>query len=136
ETREYWTGPKLDAQALDGLAGIDRVSAETPSWRGWVVGLAAVCLLSYFTPHIEFYLNGSQLTINLLPTGPMILLILLLGTQWVVHRLASRLALSRQDLTLVACMSMVGASLPGYGYMIYIMGGMAGPEYFKSDDNH
>lgn len=131
----FRTGPKLDAQTLDRFAGIDRAGTRAPTWRGWVIGLLGVAFLAWATPIVEFSLSGSLLSINLLPTGPLILLVLLLLFQWTVHKLCARSMLSREDFTLATSMCFVSASLSGYGFMAYVTGAMAGPTYFARPEN-
>ena len=133
--RTYRTGPKLDAQALDRLSGVDRASADSPTWRGWVLGVMCVSFLALATPYTEFVLNGSYLSLNLLPVGPLILLFYVLVLQGLIYSFAGRLMLGRPDLTLIVCMTFAGASLPGYGYMAYLTGQMAQPTYGATPDN-
>lgn len=127
---DHRTGPKLDPQGIERLAGVDRARAEAPTWRGWLVGLISVTLLAWFTPHIEFYLAGSTITENLHTPGAIIALFLFLGIHSVIYRFSGKIALTRQDLTLITCMCMCSALIPGYGFMIYVVGVMAGPEFF------
>lgn len=131
--KDYRTGPKLDARAIDRLAGLDRAASDAPTWRGWLLGLGSVAFLSLVTPYIEFVLNGSQVTIHLLPTSPLIMLVLFLALQAVLYKLSSTLALPRQDLVLATCMMMVSAAIPGYGFMIYVTGVMANVPYNAQD---
>ena len=134
-SQEYRTGPKLDVQALDRLAGIDRAGTEDPTWRGWCVGLASVAFLALSTPHIEMYLSGSNLTVNLLPVGPMILVALFLLIHTLLYKYSGRMALNQPDLTLIACMMMVCASIPGYGFVTYLTGVLAGAGHFATPEN-
>ncbi|MCW8130434.1 MAG: hypothetical protein KIS92_08810 [Planctomycetota bacterium] len=132
--RDYRTGPKLDAQAMDRMAGLRRAGTQSPTWRGWVIGLLCVAFLSLSTPYIEMVLNGSLLTMNLLPVGPMILLLMLLIVQTALHAMAPRLGLSREDMTLATCMAMVSASLSGYGYVTYLTGAMSGMAHARAEN--
>ncbi|MBI3828911.1 MAG: hypothetical protein HY291_05310 [Planctomycetes bacterium] len=134
DDHDYRTGPKLDAQALDRMAGIGRTGTQSPTWRGWFVGVAFVAFLAMSTPYIEMVLNGSLLTMNLLPVGPMILLFMMLLVQTVLHASSVRLGLSREDLTMATCMAMVSASLSGYGYVTYLTGAMSGMTHARPEN--
>ena len=135
DERDYRTGPRLDAHALDRMAGIGRTGTQSPTWRGWVVGVACVAFLALSTPYIEMVLNSSLLTMNLLPVGPMILLFMMLLIQTGLHASSLRLGLSREDLTMATCMAMVSASLSGYGFVTYVTGAMAGAPYLARPEN-
>ncbi len=134
EREDYRTGPKLDPGGVERLVGLGHGNSEAPTWRGWVVGLISIALIAAITPHIEFYLFSTSITSNLITPGPLITLFLFGSIQMLIYSMSGRMALTRQDLTLIASMCMVSVAIPGYGFMVYVVGQMAGATAYAPKD--
>lgn len=128
-------GPRLDPEVLKRTMGGGLHRETGPTWRGWTAGLCATVFLTAITPYVEFYLSGSQIEVNLLPTGPLVILAGLIIVNMLFRRAAPFLSLTPQDLTLVTCMTWVSAAIPGYGFIAYLSGSLAYGQYQAGPNN-
>ncbi|MCZ7645506.1 MAG: hypothetical protein M5U26_09520 [Planctomycetota bacterium] len=130
----YRLGPRLAGTALEERQ--EEIRAEGASWRGWALGLLAVAGLSALIPYSDFVIKGTALSFNAFPMASVFLIFALVAAAQVAAlAFGRRLKLSRQDLTLVFCMTMVMYSIPGVGFWSFWSTGMTGAGFHASPEN-
>jgi len=133
----YRTGPKLDPTALSRLAGLETGHEESPTWRGWCLGILSCAFLAAIIPYVDFIIRCTRVTLNVLPAPPMVLLLALIATfNLLLGRWMAWLRLTRQDLVLIFCMTMVMNAIPGVGFLNYLINGQMGLTYYASPENN
>ncbi len=70
-------GPKIARDRLDQLQGLQAHVSEAPTWRGWIVALIGILILSVFVPYSDFVLAASWFSFNSFPMLPVVYLLLL-----------------------------------------------------------
>jgi len=124
-------GRMLTTSSLD-----DAVKFKPPSWRGWLIGLTSVTILCRLLPYTDFFLQGTRLTLSLLPFASFFILFgLILTNHLFLTTFRRMLRLSQQDLALIFCMTLVATSIPGYGFVGYCAGEMSGMYNFATPEN-
>lgn len=122
-----------------GSAAIDDVGAgrpSTPTWRGWIIGLLGVAMISLIVPYVDYVVRGTRLSLNLMPASSVFLVLgLTLGFNLLLARWRRSLALSRPDLTLIFCMTFVINPLPASGMMSYLTAELFGGQRFATPSN-
>lgn len=110
--------------------------AQGATWRGWVVGLLCVAALSAFIPYSDLILQGTNLSWNAFPMVSVfftVALILLANITFAYFR--TRLGLTRQDLTLIFCMTMVTYTIPAVGFWVMWSTGVSASQFLASPEN-
>lgn len=129
-------GPKFEDETLNRVQGLGAVKEGNPTWRGWLLGLASVAVLCKLIPITDYVLQGTRLTLNVVPfTSVFLLFVLVLLYNLVVWKLRHPLKLSRQDLALVFCMTMVANHIPGHGFIAYWAAETSGLHYYAGPEN-
>lgn len=135
--KSYRAGSKFDDESRERMTGLENVEEASPTWRGWVLGIFFCALLAAIIPYIDFIIRCTRLTLNLLPASSMIILmVLILGFNLGLGRFAGWLKLTRQDLVLIFCMTMIMNAVPGSGFMNYLINGQVGLSYYASPENN
>ncbi len=136
EAAKQKRGPRFDQQELDSLTEMGRSEVRPPTWRGWVLALLSIILLCKLVPLTDYVLGGTRLTLNVLPFSSIFLtyaLILGYNAALVISR--GPLNLSKQDLALVFCMTMVANHIPGHGFLSFLTAEMTAPTYYATTEN-
>ncbi len=127
---------RFTGDQLTDLKNSDALAQASPTWRGWVVGLLSVGLMCKLIPICEFGIRGTRLTFIQLPYGPIFLIFVLIIFYNVgVYLLHQRLRLSRQDLALIFCMTLMANHIPGRGFLTYFAMETAGSYQYASPEN-
>ena len=115
---------RLEAQA-EGL---------TP--RGWIFGLLCCAGLSLVIPYWDHILLQTRSSLNLLaPTTVTFMVFFIVVCNMVLGRHAKGLRLTRQDLTLIFCMTILVNPLPAIGFMTYMLSAQMAPYYYATPEN-
>ncbi|MBE7467016.1 MAG: hypothetical protein HS116_26385 [Planctomycetes bacterium] len=129
-------GPRFGPEALETLTQREGTALAAPTWRGWVIGLLSVAVLCKIVPVTDYVLNGTRLTLNVLPFTSIFAVFALVAVYnlglWLLRK---PLGLTRQDIVLVLCMTMVANHLPGHGFMSYFAAETAGVFQFAGTEN-
>ncbi|MCZ7646580.1 MAG: hypothetical protein M5U26_15050 [Planctomycetota bacterium] len=129
-------GPRFDAAALEALHQDDRGAVSAPTWRGWAVGVLSVAALCKIIPVTDYVLCGTRMTLNVLPFSAIFAVFgLVLLCNLLVWAFRGPLKLTRQDIVLVFCMTMVANHLPGHGFMSYLAAETTGVYYYAAPEN-
>ncbi|MCW8132319.1 MAG: hypothetical protein KIS92_18375 [Planctomycetota bacterium] len=130
-------GPKIEGETLHRVQGFGSIKEGSPTARGWVLGLASVALLCKIVPMTDYVLQGTRLTLNVLPfTSVFLLLLLILAYNALIAVFKTPLGLTRQDLALIFCMTMVANHIPGHGFLSYLTAEIGGVHYYATPENH
>ncbi|MBE7464029.1 MAG: hypothetical protein HS116_11160 [Planctomycetes bacterium] len=130
-------GPKIARDRLDQLQGLQAHVSEAPTWRGWIVALIGIMILSVFVPYSDFVLAASWFSFNSFPMLPVVyLLLLVVGLNLAVRMAGRSLGLTRQDLTLVFVMTYVVYAVPGVGFWAFFSTGVTGPIFHARPENN
>ncbi len=109
---------------------------EGATWRGWFLGLCTVAGLCIFVPYADFVFRGSTLSWSAFPLFPVAFLFVLVAvSQGLLPRLDVIVRLSRQDLTLIFCMTMVMYALPGAGFWTSWCTQMTAADHLATPEN-
>lgn len=136
-TPSYRMGRNLSTDMPESLTPLAPSGTEGVTWRGWLLGLLVVALVTVLVPISDFVLQSSWFTSNALPVLPILILystVLLL--QSLRRRLGTDFGITRHDLILVFCMTMVTYTLPGAGFWTFFSTSVTGPYYFARPENH
>lgn len=113
------------------LPGGEEVEMAWPTWRGWVLGVGSVLLLSVIVVRAEFVLQSTTISQCVMPYASVgLVFALVLIYNFLVARFRTGLGLTKHDVALVFCMTFVANTLPGYGYSSYLLALIASPEYY------
>jgi hypothetical protein len=108
-----------------------------PSARGWVLCMLSCAALGIIVPCSDILLRSSQLSLNLLPsTSIVIVLVFVAIFNLLLARWSGRLALRRQDLSLIFCCTMVVSAIPSNGWLDYLTAVQMGPYYYARPENN
>ncbi|MBI3832168.1 MAG: hypothetical protein HY291_21785 [Planctomycetes bacterium] len=128
--------PRFDGETLARVQGLNSVREGAPTWRGWVLGFLSVAFLCKLIPVTDYVLQGTRLTLNVLPfTSVFLLFVLILFYNLMLSTLRGTLGLKRQDLVLIFCMTMVANHIPGHGFLSYLTAEISGVHYFATPEN-
>ncbi|MBI3830929.1 MAG: hypothetical protein HY291_15525 [Planctomycetes bacterium] len=133
---ESQRGPKFEGDSLNRVQGIGSIREGSPTFRGWLLGLLSVAFLCKLVPVTDYVLQGTRLTLNVLPfTSVFVLFVLILLYNMLVGLFRGALGLTRQDLALIFCMTMVANHIPGHGFLSYLTAETTGLHYFATPEN-
>jgi hypothetical protein len=105
--------------------------------RALLIGLAAVVFINVADPYSENILGSSLLGCDYLPLGVMLpFLVVVVFLVPVLKVLGRRFALSREELTVIFIMGLVGTTIPTFGLTEYLISIISSPFYFASPENH
>ncbi|MBE7464030.1 MAG: hypothetical protein HS116_11165 [Planctomycetes bacterium] len=128
-------GPRIALTELERQLGAG-VKAEGATWRGWMLGLLATGGIAAFIPYADFVMRGTPLSFNAFPMLSVTLVFgILLTAQIATLLVGKHWGLTRQDLTLVFCMTMVTYTIPGVGFWAFWSTGMTGGYFHARPEN-
>lgn len=132
---EHLQGRRLEAPQLP-FDGSVLNHAEGATWRGWLLGLFAVALISLVIPYFDFVIRGTMLSNNMFPATSVMLLFALVACVSLLARvLQARLRLTRQDLVLIFAMTMVVNAIPGCGFWTFWVAQVSGGFQYQTPEN-
>lgn len=127
-------GRRIPEDSLKPAGFQDKIEGAT--WRGWLLGLLTVAGLCVFVPYADFVFRGSTLSWSAFPLFPVaFLFVVVLVSQGILPSLGVRIGLTRQDLTLVFCMTMVMYAVPGAGFWTFWSTQMTAADHLATRDN-
>ncbi|MCW8130764.1 MAG: hypothetical protein KIS92_10470 [Planctomycetota bacterium] len=133
---EHLQGRRVEAAAQPS-ATLPLGAEEGATWRGWALGLICVTAISLVIPYFDFVLRGTTLSNNMFPAGAVFFLFVLTGAVTLtLAKFQSRLGLTRQDLVLVFCMTMVVNAIPGCGYFTFWVAEVSGGFHYATPENN
>lgn len=103
--------------------------------RSAALAIVLVCFLAGVTPYTDLFVRGSRLAGAHLPTGVVVLFLLLVGLNGALRRLSPRLSLGREELLYAYCAALFCAALPSSGFVGFLPAVVAGPTYFATSVN-
>src|SRR5689334_12460411 len=102
-------------------------STRAVTLRSVLLGLLGVLFICGLTAYNDYVVANTFLIGNFLPIGLLLfMLVLILGINGPLSRLVPRCALSRGELGVVLCMTLVSCALPSSGLMRYLPAEMVG----------
>ena len=135
--REFFTGPKLKVESVELMSGVAPSETRGATWRGWLLGFLCVTLLGCAIPYLDMVMPPTIMTNSLFPASSMVFLfVLLLGLNLLIAAFRSSLGLTRQDLVLVFCMTMLTNCIPGCGFWAFWVPVVIGGQYFATPENN
>ncbi len=130
-------GPKFDPETRARLQGQESSTDESPSLKGFFLGLGTCIFMALVIPHIDFIIRHTRLTLNVLPASSMFFTMLyILVFNYGLARWRKSLALKKQDIALIFCMTMLTNPLPGNCGLSGIISGMLGLNYYSTRENN
>jgi len=106
------------------------------SRRAVLLGLAFVGLLAAITPYNDYYVQATFVAGNLLPTGSMVVLLLLACLVNPLLRRLRRRALSAGELATIWAMIIAASGIPAAGLWRYVFPQAVAARYFSSTANN
>lgn len=103
--------------------------------RALMVGVLLVLVIGILGICVRYIYHGSQMTYSHIPMAFLIGLVVFLGAGTVIARLF-KWHLSPPEWHCVLIMGLVGATIPGFGLSGYLIGYLAAPYYFATDENN
>jgi hypothetical protein len=115
-----------------------RPRKDKPTSRSFLIGIAAVAMLSALTPYNDDYVGATRLAGNFFPvaaTGLLLVLVLIVNpTLSLLNR--RRSMLSKAELVTIWAMVAVSSGIPSSGVMRYLMPQIVAPHYFANTGNN
>jgi len=134
---DFFTGPRIDTGTTERMAGVSTLETEGATWRGWTLGAVCVVLVCLFIPYLDFVIAPPVLTNSRFPAASLVFLFLLvLALNAGLSLFRSAFGLTRQDLVLVFCMTMLVNAIPGCGFWSFWAPTMIGGQYFATPENN
>jgi hypothetical protein len=131
-----WHAPRFAPGEVDRIQEIQVHRTEGATWRGWLLGSLFVALIAALTPYLDYIVASTRLSFTAFPMAPItILLVLAVAGAGCARLLGNTLGLTRQDLTLVFCMTMVTYALAGFGFFMTWSASAAVPWYGATPEN-
>jgi hypothetical protein len=121
DTNRLAQGPTLGETPSSVDAPAREVESRPVTWRGVLIGLGGVTIISAVAPFNDWVLGNTPFIGNFLPVGLLILLLaFLLFVQGPLRRFAPDRALRRSDVSIILAMWLVGCAVPTSGFMRYV----------------
>ncbi len=128
---------KSDLDHSEEVPGLSVRDLRFVSLRSIAVGLLGVLIVCGLTPFNDFALANTFFVGNFLPVGLVLLtIVLVVGINAPLRRLAPRFALSRGELAVAMAMTMVSCAVPASGFMRYVPAGLVGIHVKASDPSN
>jgi hypothetical protein len=137
ENQDLHHGPRFDVTARSRLQQMEDTGTNAPTCRGWVLCVLSCAALGIVVPVVDNLLQSTRLSLNLLPASSILLMMFfIIGFNMLLGRHAQWLALTRQDLALIFCATMLVNPLPSLGFIGYLTAAQHGPIYFARPENN
>ncbi len=104
------------------------------TWRAVGLGLFLVIALDVLAIYVRYVFHGSLMTYSHIPMAMLMVLMVMLFSLAVVAR-ATGWTLSTGEWHAILAMGIVGAALPCFGHVGYLIGYISAPYYFATDEN-
>lgn len=115
----------------------DAPAARPATVRAVVIALAAVAALSWITPYNDYDLQNTYIAGNLFPIGAMVvLLVLVLGVNPILLRLAPRHRFRPAELGLIWGVIAIASGIPAAGFLRYLIPQQVAVINFATPENH
>lgn len=130
-------GPELSSRPVDERGGVRTSSAKAVRLpiRAFVIGLVVSPLLIAWAEYTEIVEGGADLVAMSLVMAVLLLLLVLIGLNGILRRIAPRLALSVPELMVVYTMNTTSIGICGIGMMQFLPNALAGVRYFATPQN-
>jgi hypothetical protein len=120
-------------RSMKGTQTLEGSEQHAPTLRGWAVGLSSVILC---VPHAEYVIRHTMLSDSLFPFSALfILAVLVVLATVVLSAVRVPLGLTRQDLVLVYCMTLIVSAIPGAGLCAMWVATISGSQFFARPEN-
>lgn len=130
-------GPKLRTEDANTMVGVSASEVKGATWRGWTLGLGLVVLQCILLPHLDMMLSRTVLTNSLFPASSVLYVFLfVLGINAGLAALKTQFGLTRQDLIMVFCMTMLTNAIPGCGFMAFWVPTVVAGKYYATAENN
>ncbi|MBT5833148.1 MAG: hypothetical protein HOH77_23410, partial [Candidatus Latescibacteria bacterium] len=100
--------------------------------RAVILGLFLVVALDVLAIYVRYVFHGSLMTYSHIPMAMLMVLMLMLLSLAVVAR-ATGWTLSTGEWHAILAMGVVGAALPCFGHVGYLIGYISAPYYFATE---
>ena len=104
------------------------------TWRSIGLGLFLVVVLDVVAVYVRYVFQGSLMDYSHIPMAMMMVLMVMVFGLAIAARLTGFLP-SPGEWHTVLIMGLIGASLPGFGLVGYLIGYISAPHYFATDQN-
>lgn len=122
--------------SVEGLQASEGQERRAPTYRGWALGFFSVALICICVPHVEYVIRHTMLSDSLFPFSALFVLVVLILLATTGLSLAqARLGLTRQDLVLVYCMTLIVSAIPGAGLCAMWIATISGSQFFARPEN-
>lgn len=122
--------------ALDVQQSENPVADAQPAvtWRAIGLGLFLVVALDVLAIYVRYVFHGSLMTYSHIPMAMLMILMLMMVSLAVVARVTGW-TLSTGEWHAILAMGVVGAALPCFGHVGYLIGYISAPYYFATEEN-
>lgn len=103
------------------------------AWRGISLGILGVVILSFVTPYADAYMESSGLSATYLPTGVVLLFLLMLGINTLLR--LTRFPLSQRELMLAYVTMLVPSAMPADGWSLRLVPLLVELDYYATPVN-
>lgn len=102
--------------------------------RALLIGLLAVLVIGVATPYSDLVQRGTWVGLTAFPINALFaLIVVVMGLNTILRKLGK--GLSRGELLLIYCMSLVAGGIPSFGLTGLLIPYIAGPFYFARPEN-
>lgn len=113
----------------------EHTASSFVSLRAVVVGVLAAAVIGLVFPYENLIIKSTRPANTSLPYGAVFMLFVTILLRPLLRRLSPRLALTRDDLVVVAVMILVATAIPTWGLMAQLLPILPGPRYYASPEN-
>jgi hypothetical protein len=110
-----------------------RVASTGSAWRGLGLGIIGVVVLSIVTPYADAYLQASGLSATYLPTGVVLLFLLMLGMNTLLR--FTPFPFTQQELMLAYVTMLVPSAMPADGWSLRLVPLLVELDYYATPVN-
>lgn len=122
--------------ALEVQQGEETLAEAQPAvtWRAIGLGIVLVICLDVLAIYVRYVFHGSLMTYSHIPMAMLMILMLMMLSLAVVAR-ATGWTLSTGEWHAILAMGVVGAALPCFGHVGFLIGYISAPYYFATEEN-
>ncbi|HQK21524.1 MAG TPA: hypothetical protein PLM66_01340 [Candidatus Latescibacteria bacterium] len=102
-------------------------------WRGLILGIVGVVILSIVTPYADAYMESSSLSATYLPTGVVLLFLLILGMNTLLRY--TRFPFTQRELMLAYVTMLVPSAMPADGWSLRLVPLLIELDYYATPVN-